>query len=135
MTKKQMKRTILIVEDEAALADIYSTELKRSGYSVLLATDGIEGLSLAVEHRPDAVLLDILLPKKDGFSLLADIKGNSLTAAIPVIVLSNLAREYEKARGEKLGASRFYTKTDLTPMNVVQEIAEVIKEAEKITVS
>ena len=125
-TKKHNQYTVLIVEDEAALADIYSTKLILSGYRVLSELDGIRGLATAISQLPDIILLDIMLPGKDGFEVLGDLKMNPTTEDIPVIILSNLAQAYEVNKGKKLGAEKFLTKINLTPQLVLQEVEEVL---------
>ncbi len=122
---------ILIVEDEPALADIYQTRLTMDGFDVRVATDGIAGLSAAIESLPDVILLDVMLPGKDGFAVLADLKMNLSTEHIPVIILSNLGQDYEIIRGKKLGAARFLTKANLTPNEVSAQVQSVLKEAGK----
>lgn len=118
---------IVLIEDEPALRDIYSTKLRMEGYEVLEAGDGIEGLDSAINNQPDIILLDVVLPIKDGFAVLQDLKGNPKTAAIPVIILSNLGQEYEVKRGISLGAVGFFTKANLTPGAMVDEVKKALE--------
>lgn len=124
--KKPAKGKLLFVEDEEVLSDIYATKLSMEGYDVVTARDGIEGLDLALESNPDLILLDIILPKKDGFELLEDIKSDPKLKRIPVLLLSNLGQDYEIDRGIKLGAYKFLTKSNFTPSQVTQEVNSVI---------
>jgi DNA-binding response OmpR family regulator len=121
------QRRVLIVEDEPALADIYKTRLEMDGFAVATAADGITGLAAAIEQLPDIILLDVMLPGKDGFAVLADLKMNIGTEHIPVIILSNLGQDYEVTRGKKLGATRFLTKANLTPNEVSKEVRSVLE--------
>ncbi len=118
----ETKRTILIIEDEPALADIYSTSLRAEGFEAPVAGDGVEGLEMALRTLPDLVLLDLVLPIKDGFEVLKDIKSDPRTSGIPVIILSNLGQEYEVKHGLDLGAACFLVKTDVEPAKLVQKV-------------
>jgi DNA-binding response OmpR family regulator len=123
-----MQRRVLIVEDEPALSDIYRTRLEMDGFAVTTAMDGIAGFATAVHDAPDVILLDVMLPGKDGFAVLADLKANPVTEHIPVIILSNLGQDYEVQRGKKLGADRFLTKANLTPNEVSREVTSLLAE-------
>jgi len=122
---------VLFVEDEEALSDIYATKLSMEGYDVFTAKDGVEGMDLALHDNPDQILLDVILPKKDGFEVLAEIKKNQNLKAIPVLMLSNLGQDYEVKRGMKLGALKFLIKSDFTPSQVTKEVNEIIKSNKK----
>lgn len=125
---KSKKGTVLIVEDEPALADIYATKLKAEGYDIILATDGSEGLNMAVNNLPSVILLDIVLPVKNGFDVLRDLKMNPKTVDIPVIILSNLGQSYEIKRGLDLGAVAFLTKANLLPSQIVKEVNNALSQ-------
>lgn len=125
-SKEGAQQRVLVVEDEPALSDIYATALGAGGFQVLQANDGVEGLDQALSHTPDAIVLDLLMPIKDGFETLRDLKLHSETAEIPVIILSNLGQDFEKRRGFDLGAACFLTKTDLRPTDLGKVIKSVI---------
>jgi len=129
MNRKISKGTVLIVEDEPALSDIYATKLVADGYDAVVAADGAQGLNMAVNVLPKVVLLDIVLPVKNGFDVLRDLKMNPKTAGIPVIILSNLGQSYEIKRGLDLGAVAFLTKANLSPAQVVDEVNKALSEA------
>lgn len=122
----EAKIRVLVIEDEPALRDIYSTKLRIDGFDVIEAADGIEGLDAAIQHDPAIVLLDVVLPIKDGFEVLKDLKDNPRTKGIPVVILSNLGQEYEVKRGLALGAETFLTKANLTPEQVVEQVRKVL---------
>ncbi len=122
----ETKIKVLVIEDEPALRDIYSTKLRIDGFDVVEAADGIEGLDAAIQHAPEIILLDVVLPIKDGFEVLKDLKDNPKTRAIPVVILSNLGQEYEVKRGLALGAVSFLTKANLTPVQVVEQVRKVL---------
>lgn len=125
----EQKTKVLVIEDEPALRDIYSTKLRMEGFEVLEAADGIEGLDSALQHAPAIILLDVVLPIKDGFEVLKDLKMNSKTKEIPVVILSNLGQEYEVKRGMALGAVAFLTKANLTPLQIVEQVRKVLGKA------
>lgn len=117
---------VLVIEDEPALRDIYTTKLKIDGFEVFEAPDGVEGFGIAVEKQPDIILLDVVLPIKDGFEVLRDLKANPKTKDIPTVILSNLGQEYEVKRGFQLGAVNFLTKANLTPTKIVEEVRRIL---------
>lgn len=121
-----VKTKVLVIEDEPALLDIYVTKLRMNNFEVLAAKDGIEGVEAAIHDDPDLILLDVLLPFKDGFEVIQDLKSHPKTKSIPVIFLSNLGQEYEVKRGLALGAECFLTKANLTPSRVVEEVNRVL---------
>lgn len=125
----EAKIKVLVIEDEPALRDIYSTKLRIDGFDVLEAADGIEGLDAAIQGDPAIILLDVVLPIKDGFEVLKDLKDNPKTKGIPVVILSNLGQEYEVKRGLALGAETFLTKANLTPVQVVEQVRKVLAKA------
>ncbi len=119
---KEQRPTILVIEDEPSLADIYSTSFGAAGLDVAVAGDGVEGLELALRTRPELILLDLVLPIKDGFEVLRDLKSNPRTKDIPVIILSNLGQDYEVKHGMDLGAACFLVKTEVEPAKLVQKV-------------
>jgi len=120
-------KKVLIVEDEPALRDIYATKLESEGFNVVQAGDGAQGLNTAIQELPDIILLDVIMPVKDGFEMLEDVKLNPKTKDIPVIVLSNLGQSYEIKRGMDLGAEDFLTKANLVPAKIVEKVREVLE--------
>jgi DNA-binding response OmpR family regulator len=122
------KGSVLIIEDDEILADVYATKLKLECYEVLLATDGVRGLHEAVRKKPDLILLDVVLPKLNGFEILKQIRQRRDTKNIPVVVLSNLGQDYEVKRGMTLGADKYLVKANYTPAEVVDVVKEVLKD-------
>ena len=116
------KSSILIVEDDQTIATLYSVSLQNDGYAVAVAENGEQGLTLARAQRPGVILLDIIMPKMDGFSMLKELKSDEATKGIPVVLLTNLGQDEDKARGEELGASEYLVKTDYTPRQVSEKI-------------
>lgn len=126
MPKKKPEIRVLVVEDEPALQELYATKLKSDGFAVTVAGDGIDGIHQAVNLQPAVILLDVLLPKKDGFSVLKDLKGDNRTKEIPVIVLSSLGQDFEVKKGKMEGAFDYMIKTDASPSDIVAKVKQAI---------
>ncbi|OHA01713.1 MAG: hypothetical protein A3C12_03265 [Candidatus Sungbacteria bacterium RIFCSPHIGHO2_02_FULL_49_20] len=119
-------KKVLVIEDELNLCKSIEEILSAEGYTVVTASDGEEGLRLAVSETPDLVLLDLILPKKDGFSVLKELRENEATSKIPVIVLSNLGEMEDVGRVLELGANRYLVKTDYKLAEVVEKVKETL---------
>ena len=115
------------MEDDEFLAELYATKLKLEDYEVALATDGEKGLKMIKEKNPDLILLDIILPKMDGFEILKAMKGDKELKNIPVILLTNLSQKDEVKRGLDLGANDYLIKAHFMPSEVVKKIKQTIK--------
>jgi len=115
---------ILIVEDEDFLIRALKDNLIADGYSVDTAKNGEEGIQKVKEKKPDLVLLDILMPKKDGFFVLEEIKKNPEWKLIPVIVLSNLGEDTTIKKALEMGADDFFVKSQ----HPIQEVIEKVKD-------
>ncbi len=125
MDKKDIK--ILIVEDDLMLNKIYQTKLGILGYSVSAAYDGDEGMQKMEEVIPHIVLLDLMLPKKNGFEVLEAVKQNMKLHNIPIIILSNLGQESDIKRGLELGAADFLVKSNVKLETVIQKVESVLQ--------
>jgi len=122
-----MKKKILIVEDEATLQKALTEFLAEEGFEVFGALDGEKGIELAKKEKPDLVLLDIILPKKDGYEVLTDLKNNESTKNIPVILLTNLESAEDVDRAFEKGASTYLVKSNYKLEEVVKKIKETLK--------
>ncbi len=120
------KETILLVEDDAFLSGMYKTKFEMEGYTVLAAEDGFKGFQLAKEKQPDIMLLDILMPKMDGFEVLEKIRGSDDTKDIPVILLTNLGQKDDVQKGLELGADGYLIKAHFMPSEVVTKVKHVL---------
>lgn len=127
MPKKEKKTRIALVEDDPFLSSMYSTKFELEGFEVLSANDGIKGVELITTELPDLILLDILMPKKNGFGVLEDIKKNKTTKNIPVILLTNLNQTDEVERGMELGAVDYLIKAHFMPSEVVDKIKKALE--------
>ena len=121
-------KTILLVEDDPFLIDIYATKLKEAGFEISVAEDGEEALMKIQEKKPDLVLLDIILPHTDGWEILEKIKEQKLKG-FKVVVLSNLGEKEDIEKGMRLGADKYLVKAHLTPSEVVREIEKILKKS------
>jgi DNA-binding response OmpR family regulator len=124
--KRKIKKKILIVEDDPFISDIYSTSLTGQGFETELAFNGEEALEKLRKQKFDLMILDVLMPKKDGFAVLKEIRLNP-SLKVPVLMLSNLNGEECVKMGMELGAEDFVVKTHFTPQEVVQKIKEIIE--------
>ena len=120
-------KKVLIIEDEESLAQMYQTKFEHENYEVVVATDGSEGIEKAKKEKPDIILLDIILPKKDGFMVLKELKEDKSIADIKVIMLTNLGQDEDVVKGKKLGAIDYLVKANLTPAQLVNKVAEYLK--------
>lgn len=119
-------KKILVIDDDAFLSSIYITKLQSEGYEVLTAKDGEEGIVAAKKGHPDAILLDILMPKKDGFETLSALKASPATRDIPVLMLTSLGQKEDIDRGLSGGAADFLIKTQTLPGDAVEKIRKII---------
>jgi len=117
------QKRILIIEDDKFLLKLYSDKLKREGFEVSMAISGEEGLGKVEREKPDLVLLDIILPQKNGFDILGEIKLNKETKNIPVIILTNLGQESDIKIGLDLGAADYLVKTDFS----INKLPELVR--------
>jgi len=120
------KTKILIVEDDSFLLNMYADKFRGEDFEVFIADDGAKGVKLTKEKIPDIVLLDIMLPKMNGFEVLEKIKIDSKTKNIPVILLTNLSQKEEVKKGLDLGAKDFLIKAHFMPNEVVEKVKEVL---------
>ena len=120
------KQRVLLVEDDGFLASIYAQKLEVEGYDVSFATNGEDGLKLAQKDSPDLILLDLLMPKMDGFEMLEKLKSDKATKEIPVLVLSNLGQKEDVERCIKLGAAGYVIKAHSLPHETVNRIKEIL---------
>jgi CheY-like chemotaxis protein len=115
--------TVLLVEDESTVADLYRIGLEAAGYRVILAEDGPRALDRAAEGLPDIVVLDLRLPRMDGFEVLTALRDKLFSSNVPVILLSNYADRPAVERGLDLGARDVLVKMNTTPAALSAEIA------------
>ncbi|MCK5475966.1 MAG: response regulator [Candidatus Pacebacteria bacterium] len=119
-----IKKKILVIEDEATLQKALDDVLSQEGFEVLSATDGIVGLEVAKKEKPDLILLDIILPKMDGFEVLSKLKANDKDT--PVVILTNLSDLNDVQKALDLGATTYLVKADYHLDEVIRKIKEIL---------
>lgn len=121
------KGNILLVEDDAFIAGMYQTKLSMLGYTVRVASDGEEGWNMLTSEPPDLLLLDIVLPKRDGFEILAAARKDPKLKSLPILLLTNLGQKPDIQHGLELGANDYIIKAHFTPSEVVEKIEKVLR--------
>lgn len=124
------QKRILVVDDSPTVCKIVSLTLQKAGYRVLTASDGVEAMSVIAEGRPDLVLLDITMPRMDGYQLCKLIKGYEATKGIPVVMLSGKDGFFDRVRGRFAGCSDYITKP-FDPDALVQKVEKYLLAASK----
>ena len=119
-------KKILLIESDDFYAKIVSGCLQHSGFKVLVATSGEEGLKDAASEQPDLILLSIKLPKKDGFEVLEELKAGPETKNIPVAMLSDLGAREDVCQCLKRGACNYFIKAHHQPQEVAQALKNLI---------
>lgn len=117
------KKKVMIVEDDEHISKVYEIKLAKEGIQSSLAVDGEEAVAKIIAEKPDLIILDLMIPKIDGFGVLEQIKKNPELARIPVIVLSNLGQQADQDRALGLGANEYLVKVD----NPIQEVVDRVK--------
>lgn len=120
---------ILIVEDEQDIADLVGFNLQRAGYEVLKAFDGVEGTAMAKRERPDLIVLDLMLPGRDGFAVFRELRRDTRTANTPVIMLTARAQTQDRIQGLEAGADDYLTKP-FSPKELILRVQAVLKRAD-----
>lgn len=113
------KKKILIIEDDEHVAKIYEIKFSKEGYNIILAVNGEEGIEKIKNERPNLIFLDLMMPKKDGFMVLEEIKKNPELAKIPILAISNLGQQSDKDRAIALGAKEYLVKVEYSMQEVV----------------
>lgn len=121
------KTHVLLVEDDVFLSGIYQKKFEMEGYKVSLVDNGEKVFSEVKKKKPDIVLLDILLPKLDGFAVLSKLKSDAEIKEIPVILLTNLGQKDDVEKGLQLGAVDYLIKAHFKPSEVVDKVKKVLQ--------
>ena len=116
------KKKIIILEDDKFLLKAYEIKFKQSDFDVILATDGISGFELAEKEKPSLIILDLMLPRMNGFEFLKKIKSDEKLKNIPIIVVSNLGQKNDCEKAIKLGAKEFLIKTNYSLEEIIKKI-------------
>lgn len=120
-----MVQKILLVEDEEIIYNLLQRKLTAEGYEVSVAKNGEEGLENMRRKKPDLVLLDIIMPKKSGFEVMAEMQKDETLKKIPIIVISNSGQPVELDKAKELGAQDWLIKTEFDPQEVIEKIRKI----------
>jgi len=132
----QMPRTkalVLLIEDETLITMMYSKKLEVDGFDCIVAMNGDDGIKMAKEKLPDLILCDVMMPEKDGLTTITEIKAESSTKDIPIIMLSNLADQKYVDQALEVGAVSYLIKSKILPADVVTKVKEVLAASGKVS--
>jgi len=122
---EEPKRTILVVEDEGLLRELMAEKLRFEGFNTIEASDGDEGLAVALKEHPDLIVLDLLMPKMGGMEVLRHLREDEYGRSIPVIIVSNLSGKEDIAEGAEKGAVEYLIKANFSLDEIVDKIKEM----------
>lgn len=122
-----MGKVVLVVDDEVQLVEMIKMRLEANGYSVITAYDGQEALNKAKKNKPDILILDLMLPKMDGYKVCGLLKKDARFAKTPIIIFTARAQEEDVVLGKELGAEAYITKP-FEPQALIAKIKELLKE-------
>lgn len=123
--EKQKQKIVIMAEDDKTIARLIMFKLEKEGFKVIHFSDGEGVVEKVIEVLPDVVILDVMMPIKDGISILKEIKGNSKTASLPVIILSDRGQEKDVVKAIEIGASDYISKP-FSPSELIVRIKRVI---------
>lgn len=121
-----MAPRILIADDEKFVTLLYKDMLERAGFTVLIASDGVEALETVRKEKPDLVLLDLVMPRLDGFRVLQAMKADGSLQSIPVAVLSNLSQDNDEEKARAMGADDYIVKVKLGPNELPERLKKLL---------
>jgi DNA-binding response OmpR family regulator len=125
-TQVKNRGTILVIDDEADLIELVRYNAEREGFDVIAATDGREGLAIARKHRPDLIVLDVMMPGMDGLEVCRELRRDADTERTPVIMLTARAAESDRVVGLELGADDYLTKP-FSPRELVARVKAILR--------
>lgn len=123
---------ILIVEDEADIAELIALHLEREGHASVSVSNGLQALPAAIQHLPDLIVLDLMLPGIDGVQIFKRLRADTRTAGIPVIILTAKSQMTDRIAGLELGADDYLTKP-FSPRELVLRISAILRRVKKVT--
>jgi DNA-binding response OmpR family regulator len=106
---------------------MYKTRLEQDGFTVVIADNGNRGIETAMREKPDLILLDVMIPQIDGFSVLQRLRSEAMFEKTPIIMLTNLGTVEDMEKGKKLGATDYLVKASLTPAEVAKIVTKYVK--------
>lgn len=127
MEESQEKQKILVVEDDSFLRELISKKLADNNFEVFQAENGAKALEMAKTEFFKIILLDLIIPEKDGFEVLQELKGDPRTQNIPIVIMSNLGQKEEIQKGLSMGAVDFLVKAHFTPDEILAKVKQILK--------
>lgn len=127
----ELYKSVLLVDDDITLREMYAERLKAEGFAVDMAKDGDEAYQKALTDRPNIILLDIMMPKVNGLDCLKKLRDTPQTKDIPVIVLTALIQDREKMESITRGADDYIVKSEMMPGEVIQKVKSVLENSSK----
>lgn len=124
-------KKVLLAEDNVLLSKVSMAALRRTGLNVVLAIDGEEALLKARAEAPDLILLDVIMPKMQGFEVLERLRADPATASIPVAMLSNLGQAEDVQQALKAGAQAYFIKSELKGNQLAERVTEMLEMMER----
>ena len=124
--KKERKIKVLLAEDDKFISRAYQDGLSRAGFTVTAVFDGNEALEKLKSDKPDIILLDVIMPEKNGFEVLEEIKKDNELKRVPVIILSNLGQDTDIQKGRELGAVDYLIKSNFSMGEVIEKIKKYL---------
>ncbi len=121
-----MSKKILILEDEIIISDLLAKKLSFEGYSVKTAQNGKQGMDLMTQETPDLVLTDVIMPEKNGFTVIEEMKQNEMLKNVPIIIISNSGQPVEIDRAKELGVSDWIIKTEFDVQEIIKKVKNKI---------
>jgi len=118
---------ILLAEDDKFISRAYMDGLTRAGFSVMVAYDGAEALKMFAADKPDLMLLDLIMPVKNGFEVLEEINDNDKAPRIPIVVLSNLGQDSDIRKAKELKATDYLVKSNVTMKEVIEKVKSYLE--------
>jgi len=116
------KKKVIVVEDDEHISKVYEIKLAKEGINAIVARDGEVAVAMITTEKPDLIILDLMIPKKDGFGVLEEIKKSPELASIPVIILSNLGQKSDQGRALALGANEYLVKVDYPIQDIIDKV-------------
>jgi DNA-binding response OmpR family regulator len=125
-----VEKKILVIEDDPAISRLVDYSLRHEGYTVIPATNGLEGIRKAHREKPDLIILDVMLPGMDGFEICARLRAEPATARLPILMFSAKAQEIDKNTGLKVGADDYLPKP-AAPAEIVSRVAKLLAQKKR----
>jgi len=122
MEEQTKLKKILLVEDDDALASVYETRLQAEGFDLKRVPNGEDALAIALQYKPDLILLDVMMPKVSGFDVLDILRNTPETASVKIIMLTALSQDADRERAESLGVDDYLVKSQVVISDVVDKI-------------